>query len=106
MDNPPNEQPQKHSKTAIVAFILSLLAAIVFAVGLLMELKDHYITICLAVALISFILAVATLLRRKNKKHFAVFAIIISTLTIVTILIIAIAVFALFSMFFSLLLGR
>jgi len=67
MDNPPNEQPLKHSRPAIFAFVFSLLAAIFLAMGLLIgRLSDHYIMACLAAALISLVLAVAALLKRKN----------------------------------------
>jgi len=103
MDNPPSEQPQKHSKTAIVAFILSLLAAIFLMEGLT---NDRYVFAFFAAALISFILAVTSLLKRKSKKHFAVLAIIVSLLSIATFLFIFISIVMLFSMFFSLLLGR
>jgi|GEM_PF-2690015 len=110
MDNPPNEQSAKHSRLAIFAFVFSLLAAIFFALGLMMgRLSDPYIIATLAAALISLVFAIAVLLKRKNKKRLAVFAIIISLLTMAAFAFVVISVFIIFGMAissFSSLLGR
>jgi len=107
MDNPPNEKSQKHSRSAIFAFVLSLLAATFLTMGLMIgRLNDHYIMAYLAAALISLVLAVAALLKRKNKKRLAVFAITVSLLTMAAFAFIAISVLVIFGMFVSFLLGR
>jgi len=107
MDNPPNEQSPKHSSPAIFAFVSSLLAAIFLAMGLMTgRLGDHDIIAGLIAALISLVLAVAALLKRKNKKRLAVFAITISLLTAAAFVFIAISALVIFGMLVSLLLGR
>ncbi|KXU38846.1 hypothetical protein AXE65_11680 [Ventosimonas gracilis] len=110
MDNPPNEQSAKHSRLAIVAFVFSLLAAIFLALGLMIgRLSAPYIIATMAAALISLVLAIAVLLKRKNKKRLAVFAITISLLTVAAFVFVAISALVIFGMAissFSSLLGR
>jgi len=97
------EQSSKHSKSAIFAFIASLLAALFLTLSLS---NDYYVIAGVMAALLAVIFALTALFKRKSKKHFAVSAIIISMLTLGAFLFIGITIIVIFGMLFSFLFGR
>jgi len=103
-NNSDNSVPlKKHSKSAIFAFIASLLAALFLTLSLS---NNHYVIAGVVAALLAFVFALTALFKRKSKKHFVVSALIISILALGAFLFIGITIIVIFGMLFSFLFGR